>query len=117
MRIWATVFALWALAPRGAWAQNETTKKNPPPSDSGFGLDLTQDASNAQDKVPSGGDKAAEKGGETGASAISDFRPPPAEPPLTERDITREDRVKSVQRKVYLKRHRFELAPFISVSL
>lgn len=36
---------------------------------------------------------------------------------FTERDITQEDRVKSVQRKVYLKVHRFELAPFISACI
>ena len=35
--------------------------------------------------------------------------------PLT--DITQEDRVKSVQRKVYLKKGRFELTPLISISV
>lgn len=34
-----------------------------------------------------------------------------------ERDITQEDRVKSVQRKLYMKRGRFELAPYISTSV
>ncbi len=34
-----------------------------------------------------------------------------------ERDITREDRVKSVQRKLYLKKGRFELAPYVSTSI
>ncbi len=34
-----------------------------------------------------------------------------------ERDITQDDRVKSVQRKLYLKRHRFELAPYFAVNV
>ena len=34
-----------------------------------------------------------------------------------ERDITHEDRVKSIQRKVFLKTHRFELLPTIFVSV
>lgn len=34
-----------------------------------------------------------------------------------ERDITQDDRVKSVQRKVYLKRGRFELTPMFQVSV
>lgn len=37
--------------------------------------------------------------------------------PLVERDITQDDRVKSVQRKLYLKRGRFELAPSVAVSV
>ena len=32
-------------------------------------------------------------------------------------DITHEDRVKSVQRKVYRKKGRFELTPLVSVSV
>jgi len=45
-------------------------------------------------------------------------RPAAVEAPIaTERDTTVEDRVKSVQRKVYLKKHRFELAPYVVVSL
>jgi outer membrane beta-barrel protein len=34
-----------------------------------------------------------------------------------ERDVTQEDRVKSVQRKLYIKRGRFELAPYIAVII
>ncbi len=37
--------------------------------------------------------------------------------PTVERDVTQEDRVKSVQRKLYLKRGRFELAPAFSVNV
>lgn len=34
-----------------------------------------------------------------------------------ERDITQDDRVKSVQRKLYMKRNRFELAPYIAFNV
>jgi outer membrane beta-barrel protein len=37
--------------------------------------------------------------------------------PAVERDITQDDRVKSVQKKLYLKRYRFELAPYFMISL
>jgi outer membrane beta-barrel protein len=37
--------------------------------------------------------------------------------PAVERDITQEDRVKSVQKKLYLKRFRFELAPYFLITL
>ena len=37
--------------------------------------------------------------------------------PPGERDITQEDRVKSVQRKLYLKRFRVELTPYVMVSV
>ncbi len=37
--------------------------------------------------------------------------------PLDEADLTQDDLVKSIQRKVFLKAHRFELAPFIFVSV
>jgi outer membrane beta-barrel protein len=45
-------------------------------------------------------------------------KPPPDAKDLTgERDITQDDRVKSVQRKLYLKRNRFELAPYVAASI
>ena len=34
-----------------------------------------------------------------------------------ERDVTQEDRVKSVQRKLYIKKYRFELAPYVVVTI
>jgi len=37
--------------------------------------------------------------------------------PLDEAELTQDDLVKSVQRKVFLKAHRFELAPFLLVSI
>lgn len=37
--------------------------------------------------------------------------------PKVERDITQDDRVKSVQRKLYMKRNRFELAPYVVINV
>jgi outer membrane beta-barrel protein len=37
--------------------------------------------------------------------------------PAVERDVTQDDRVKSVQRKLYMKRGRFELAPAIAINV
>ena len=100
-RLQATLLAL-CLWPALALAQE------------GMGLDLTQDDAN----------KPEEQQPETP-------EPPTAEPPpapaasttpapaqeLLPTDITNEDRVKSVQRKVYLKKGRFELTPLVSVSV
>lgn len=41
--------------------------------------------------------------------------PPTANKVTGERDVTQEDRVKSVQRKLYIKKGRFELAPYFAV--
>lgn len=86
----------------------------------GFGLDLT---SPEESKTPSGENKAQpEQPAPT---------PPAVLPPDDgqkaaaskesllegERDVTVEDRVKSVQRKLYLKKHRFELAPFATYAV
>lgn len=76
-----------------------------------FGLDLTAPP---EEKKPDGekaeGDKAA-----AAPPAGEDAKPPPTSRESLlegERDVTVEDRVKSVQRKLYLKKHRFELAGF-----
>ncbi|HYH94502.1 MAG TPA: outer membrane beta-barrel domain-containing protein [Hyalangium sp.] len=81
-----------------------------------MGLDLTNEDAKPEEQQP-------ETTPET---------PPPAEPPptpaastatpapeseLLPTDITNEDRVKSVQRKVYLKKGRFELTPLVSFSI
>lgn len=93
------------------------------------GLDLSDD------KPKKGGDKAGEKkpaedgldlsgasAPEPDASVSADAPQSPAarrkdEAPAVERDTTRDDRVKSVQRKLYLKRYRFELAPSFNLSV
>jgi outer membrane beta-barrel protein len=73
----------------------------------GFGLDLSDPAA-----TPSTPPSAA--------NLVADEpRQPVARESLLEgeRDVTVEDRVKSVQRKVYLKKNRFELAPFVSYAV
>jgi len=80
-------------------------------TDPGMGLDLTQEEAPEQPKEEP---KPAEPAAATEAA--------PAAEPITnmvdaEREITQDDRVKSVQRKVYLKKGRFELAPYVTVSV
>ena len=100
MRRLAALLCLLALAP-GASAQQPPPPPSPPPAQvtPGLGLDLTEEGQKSD--VP-----AAKP-------------PPPAAPaaPLDEAELTQDDLVKSVQRKVFLKAHRFELAPFIFVSI
>jgi outer membrane beta-barrel protein len=70
----------------------------PAPAAPGLGLDLTDD-SPKQD------------------APLAKPRPEAELPPLDEADLTQDDLVKSIQRKVFLKAHRFELAPFFMVSV
>jgi outer membrane beta-barrel protein len=74
-------------------------KKKDPPKDE---LDLT-----APEKKP---DAKADK-------AKDDRKPLKADKPAVERDVTQDDRVKSVQRKLYIKRGRFELAPAALINV
>ena len=105
IRIWAAAWIL-CLTPCVAFAQQQ----------GGLGLDLSGDEK--KDAKP-----AEEKPSETATSPKSSFTDVPpepkpvTEPTFTERDITQEDRVKSVQRKLYLKRLRFELSPSLFVSV
>jgi outer membrane beta-barrel protein len=83
--------------------------------DEGLGLDLTD---NPKKEEP----KKEEPRKESAPPATTNEADLPASPsknngPAVERDITQEDRVKSVQKKLYLKRYRFELAPYFMVSL
>ncbi len=78
------------------------------PAQSNFeGLDLTDEKKPEKAAAPAKPAAAAER------------KPAKAklEGPAVERDITQEDRVKSVQRKLYLKRGRFELAPYMMVTV
>ncbi|RKH37975.1 outer membrane beta-barrel domain-containing protein [Corallococcus sicarius] len=88
----------------------------PAQSQEGMGLDLTEDA---QAKPPEENpapppDEEARPASPPTADKAKEI-PPEALMPLT--DITQDDRVKSVQRKVYLKKHRFELSPLVSISV
>lgn len=104
IRTLAATLAL-VLVPLSARAQNEFE-----------GLDLTEDpAKKPEEPMASPADQPA-----TPPPEPSETRKPVvAKPnePAVERDITQEDRVKSVQRKLYLKKSRFELAPYISASV
>ncbi|MCY1034217.1 outer membrane beta-barrel domain-containing protein [Corallococcus sp. BB11-1] len=88
----------------------------PAQSQEGMGLDLTEDA---QPKPPEENptpppDEEARPASPPTADKAKEI-PPEALMPLT--DITQDDRVKSVQRKVYLKKHRFELTPLVTLSV
>ncbi|MFZ5470458.1 MAG: outer membrane beta-barrel domain-containing protein [Myxococcota bacterium] len=91
IRTWAVTLAL--VVPVMALAQTEFE-----------GLDLTKPADPAPPPPP---------------PAVEERKPaaPKVEEPAVERDITQDDRVKSVQRKLYLKRGRFELAPYVGTSV
>jgi outer membrane beta-barrel protein len=81
-------------------------------TDPGMGLDLTEDAKEKEEAKPQEADAAAPT---TPPAAAAPAAPVASQD--AEREITQDDRVKSVQRKVYLKKGRFELAPFLSVSV
>ncbi len=105
IRSTAISFALFLL-PAAAVAQ-----------DQGFGLDLTEETPPAEESL--GLDLSDTSSSEAPPPTRDDTRKPIARESLLEgeRDVTVEDRVKSVQRKVYLKKNRFELAPFLSTSV
>lgn len=88
----------------------------PAQSQEGMGLDLKEES-----QAPSSSEEAptpppAEEATPAVASTPAEATPEPESlPPIM--DITQEDRVKSVQRKVYRKKGRFELTPLVSVSV
>lgn len=90
----------------------------PAQSQEGMGLDLTKEEtpaaqSSSSEETPTA--PPAEEATPAVSSTAEEPLPPEALAPLT--DITQEDRVKSVQRKVYRKKGRFELTPLISISV
>lgn len=97
-----------------AIAQNELegldlsgdTKKDDKKKDKDEGLDLS--GSTAPDK-----DKDKAKPAEPDRKPIVKKDDAPA----VERDITQDDRVKSVQRKLYMKRNRVELSPMVFINV
>jgi outer membrane beta-barrel protein len=99
-RLQAILLAL-CLAPVPALAQQE------------MGLDLSSPDKPQQDEENSAETPLEEP------PPLPSTDPAAAAEPLTpaERDVTLDDRVKSVQRKVYLKKGRFELAPLVSFSV
>jgi outer membrane beta-barrel protein len=110
-RLQAILLAL-CLVPVPALAQKKQKQKEQ--KEMGLGLDLSTDAP-SQDDASDETDSYSE---EPPPLPSSIAEPPPAAP-LTpaERDVTLDDRVKSIQRKVYLKKNRFELSPLFSFSV
>ena len=115
IRTFVMAFAL-LLIPGVATAQSpdkaEKQAENTDKQADGFGLDLT---------AP---DEAKKPDAEKPAAELPVADQPPLKGPSSrdeimegERDVTVEDRVKSVQRKLYLKKHRFELAGFGSTAV
>jgi len=105
-RLPAILLAL-CLCPALAFAQKQKQKQD----EQGLGLDLSGDSAKEQE----GTDDSL-------ASETPAEEPPPLSSetePLSpaSRDVTLDDRVKSVQRKVYLKKGRFELAPSVGLSV
>lgn len=105
----ARALAFVVLLSLPAWAQEGNQFE---------GLDLTEPRKDEPAKPPPA-EKPAERPPEDKPAArpapATSSTPPGA--PIAERDVTQEDRVKSVQRKLYLKRLRFELAPSVVVNL
>ncbi|MGI5860584.1 MAG: outer membrane beta-barrel domain-containing protein [Myxococcales bacterium] len=75
------------------------------------GLDLTEDAPEQTPEQPQTAPEAPTPPLDIDEPAAS------SEPRLSELDITSEDRVKSVQRRGFLKRNRFDLTPMAFVQL
>ncbi|ATB27344.1 outer membrane beta-barrel domain-containing protein [Melittangium boletus] len=109
-RLQAILLALCLAPAAPALAQNQ--------NDAGLGLDLSGDKK-PQEETESAEPPAEEPPMEEPPPLPSTVAEAPPADTLTpaERDVTLDDRVKSVQRKVYLKKHRFELAPFITLSV
>jgi outer membrane beta-barrel protein len=108
-RLQATLLAL-CLWPALALAQ----------TDPGMGLDLSgEDANKTEEQqTETTTEPPPSEPPPTPAAPSSPIATPsPPEPESLPTDITQEDRVKSVQRKVYLKKGRFELTPLVSLSV
>lgn len=105
----ALMFAL-ALAPRVSLAQA-----------GGLGLDLSDDANKKPDQPATPpADTPPAPATSTPDLGIPADNPPAAkkdQPDVGERDVSLEDRVKSVQKKGFYKRNHFELAPHVGLTL
>ncbi len=105
-RLQAIVLAL-CIAPASAVAQNQ--------EDTGLGLDLSSGEQKPQEETDTTAESPTEEPPPLPSTVAE---PPPAEPLApADRDVTLDDRVKSVQRKVYLKKGRFEVAPSVTLSV
>jgi outer membrane beta-barrel protein len=101
------------LMPEVSWAQQK--KGAAPKKEDDFGLDLTEELDKPKPAdEPSLAPPKSESPSASATPPASAALPPPE---MSESQIIQQDRVKSIQRKVYLKRNRFELAPFITLSV
>ncbi len=103
-RLQATLLAL-CLWPTLALAQ-----------DPGMGLDLTGEEAKPEEQQSDPAETTPTEPSPSTGPILPEPEPAPADTSVAA-DITQEDRVKSVQRKVYLKKGRFELTPLVSVSI
>lgn len=91
----------------------------------GLGLDLSTPDTQAEDAQPKdSGDSSTTATSESTSNITVPAPEEDKQPAATresllegERDVTVDDRVKSVQRKLYIKKGRFELAPFLSYAV
>jgi len=106
-----------------AFAQQSQPQKDDQPG--GFGLDLS-DEGQKKDQEAEKKKEAEKKATEAESNRPSVSAAPSSDAEKDkaaagamqgERDITQEDRVKSVQAKVYLRTRRFELTPMVSASV
>lgn len=104
-RLQATLLAL-CLWPALALAQTQE----------GMGLDLSDESTKTEEQTETPPTEETAPPSPPTVSAPATPAPEPAPEPVPT-DITQEDRVKSVQRKVYLKARRFELTPMVSFSI
>lgn len=85
------------------------------------GIDLTEDPKKDAKKPDEAKKSTTSEPSSTTGSNTADGDRKPVEKaedgPIVERDVTQDDRVKSVQRKLYLKRGRFELAPYFAINV
>jgi outer membrane beta-barrel protein len=106
------LLVLLALIAGSAWAQNELE-----------GLDLSDNPKKEEKKPeekPASKPPPSSTGDKSSSSSAAASKKPAADTEnlgAVERDITQEDRVKSVQKKLYVKRRRVELAPYFTFQL
>lgn len=110
IRKWLVTAALLGAASASAQGlgldlSNDNPQSNPPP----------QEQAQPEAKAPP--PDQTQSSSTPDADALLGKDTGPQQPTLGEDQIIEEDRVKAVQRKVYLKKHRFEIEPMVMVSI
>jgi outer membrane beta-barrel protein len=101
----AALLLLVSLLPCRALAQTD------------LGLDLTDDSKKEPPATPKKEKPADKEPGAAPAEEKEAAAPTVANEEQAEREVILEDRVKSVQKKVYLKKNRFEISPMVGISV